>query len=79
MYGTTSRESARRTGQAFAMIHISNSRFNATLRDDQAVRLTVDAFPSGRNHEVRKRGCAVSVNDMNTERNTDWLQIRLKK
>ena len=47
MYGTTSRESARRAGPAFAMIHISNSRFNATLRNDQAVGLTVDAFPSG--------------------------------
>jgi len=58
---------------------LSKSRFNATLRDGQAVRLPVDAFRSEAIHQVRKRGCAVSGDNLNTERVTDKLQIKLEK
>ena len=66
-------------GCSHAPIHLSKSRFNATLRDGQAVRLPVDAFRSEAIHQVRKRGCAVSGDNLNTERVTDKLQIKLGK
>ena len=76
--GTTLRESARRTGPALGSFRMSESRFNATLRDGQAVGLPVDAFPSGWVHRVWKRGCAFSGEDTNTEQVTNKLQIQLE-
>jgi len=37
-------------------IRMNESRFNATLRDGQAVGLPVDAFPSKAILQVRKQG-----------------------
>lgn len=45
MHGTTTGESVRRAGQAQLPIRMSNSRFNATPRNVQAVGLPVDAIP----------------------------------
>ena len=72
-------EFRRGIGPAHQPICMSESRFNATLRDGLADGLPVDAFPSGWIHEVRKRGCAVSGDDSTTERVTDKLQIQLRK
>ena len=45
--GVAGLESAHEMGLALKPIQMFKSRFNATLRDGQAVGLPVDAFPSG--------------------------------
>ena len=62
-------------GSAHAPIHMSKSRFNATLRDVQADGLLVDTSRSEAIHQLRTRGCAVSGDDSNTEGVTNKLQI----
>jgi len=63
---------------ALAPIRMAKSRFNATLRDGQAVGFPFDTFRSEAIHRVRKRGCAVSGDDANTEGVKDKLQIQLR-
>lgn len=72
-------ESAHEMGLALTSICMSKSRFNATLRNVQAVGLPVDAFRTEATHQVRKQGSAVSGDDSNMERVTDKLQIYMRK
>jgi len=58
---------------------MSKPHFNATLRDGQVDGLPVDAIPAGRIPCMPEQGCAVSVDDSNTMRVTNKLQIQMKK